>query len=129
MRGMMGFAALLIALGIGMFIYRGQFTGPGDITQGTGNPRAAIDITGVKNDLLRMAQAERTYWATNSRYGSLEELQASGDLTVDSSRGRDGYTYSATYAEQAFTITASYSGPTPGMPNLFIDQSMQISER
>lgn len=128
MRGMMGFVALLVALGIGMFIYRGQFTGPGDVTQGTGNPRAAIDITGVKNDLLRIAQAERTYWATNSRYGSLEELQASGDLTVDPSRARDGYTYSASYTEQTFTITATYSGPTPGMPSISIDQTMQVSE-
>src|SRR5690349_17555562 len=105
MRGMMGFIALLIALGIGMYIYRSQFTGPGDVTQGTGNPRAAIDVTGVKNDLLRMAQAERTYWATNSRYASLEDLQASGELAIDPKRGREGYSYAATHSEQAFTIT------------------------
>jgi hypothetical protein len=126
---MMGFVALLIALGIGMFIYRGQFTGSGDLTQGTGDPKALINITGVKNDLLRMAQAERTYWATNSRYGSLEELQSSGDLTVDPSRGRDGYTYSATYDEQTFTISATYSGPAPNMPTIHIDQTMQVTEQ
>jgi len=129
MRGMMGFIALLTALGIGLYIYRSQFTGPGDLTQGTGNPRAAIDITGVKNDLLRMAQAERTYWATNSRYASLEDLQASGDLAIDPQRGREGYSYSATHAEQAFTITATYSGPAGHMPTISIDQSMQIAEQ
>lgn len=129
MRGMMGFVALLIALGIGMFIYRSQFTGPGDITQGTGNPRAAIDITGVKNDLLRMAQAERTYWATNSYYASLEDLQASGDLIVDPSRGRDGYSYSANFTEQTFTISAHYSGPASNMPTISIDQTMQVTEQ
>jgi hypothetical protein len=129
MRAMMGLVALLIALGLGMFIYRSQFTGPGDITQGTGNPRAAIDITGVKNDLLRMAQAERTYWATNSHYASLEDLQASGDLAVDPKRGREGYSYSANHSEQAFTITATYSGPAANMPTISIDQSMQISEQ
>jgi hypothetical protein len=129
MRGMMGFVALLIALGIGMFVYRSQFTGAGDITQGTGNPRAAIDITGVKNDLLRMAQAERTYWATNSHYASLEDLQRSGDLVVDPSRGRDGYSYAASFTEQTFTITATYSGPAPNMPTISIDQTMQVSEQ
>lgn len=128
MRGMMGFVALLVALGIGMFVYRSQFTGSGDLTQGTGNPRAAIDITGVKNDLLRMAQAERAYWAINNRYASLEDLQASGDLTVDPQRGREGYTYSGTFAEQTFAITATYSGPVAGMPSLSIDQTMQITE-
>jgi hypothetical protein len=128
MRGMMGFVALLIALGIGMFVYRSQFTGPGDITQGTGNPRAAIDTTGVKNDLLRMAQAERIYWATNSHYTSLEELQSTGDLAIDPARGREGYSYSATYSEQTFSITATYSGPAAGMPSISIDQTMQIAE-
>lgn len=128
MRGMMGLVALLVALGIGMFIYRSQFTGAGDLTQGTGNPRATIDITGVKNDLLRMAQAERAFWAINNRYASLEDLQASGDLTVDPQRGREGYTYSATYAEQTFTITATYSGSAAAMPSISIDQTMQLTE-
>ena len=129
MRGMMGFVALLIALGLGLFIYRSQFTGPGDVTQGTGNPRAAIDITGVKNDLLGMAQAERIYWATNSRYASLEDLQASGELAIDPKRGRDGYSYSANHSEQAFTITATYSGPAGHMPTISIDHNMQITEQ
>ena len=128
MRGLMGFVALLIALGIGLFFYRSQFTGPGDVTLGTGNPRAAIDITGVKNDLLRMAQAERAYWAMNNSYTSLEELVRTGDLVVDPSRGRDGYSYSASYTEQSFTITATYSGPASGMPSIFIDQTLQVSE-
>jgi hypothetical protein len=126
---MMGFVALLIAVGIGMFIYRQQLTGSGDITQGTGNPTAAINITGVKNDLLSMAQAERTYWATNSHYASLEDLKATGDLAVDPSRGRDGYSYSAAFDDQTFTITATYSGPTPNMPTISIDQTMQVSEQ
>ena len=129
MRGMMGLVALLIAVGIGMFVYRQQLTGSGDITQGTGNPTAAINITGVKNDLLSMAQAERTYWATNSHYASLEDLKATGDLAVDPSRGRDGYSYSAAFDDQTFTITATYSGPTPNMPTISIDQTMQVSEQ
>lgn len=129
MRALLGIVALLIGLGIGLYVYRSQFTGPGDLTAGTGNPRALIDVTGVKNDLLRMAQAQRTYWAVNGRYGSLEELQRSGDLTVDPGRGRDGYSYSATYDEQTFRITATYSGPAENMPTITIDQSMQVSEQ
>ncbi|MSO20419.1 MAG: hypothetical protein EXQ56_08130 [Acidobacteria bacterium] len=121
-------AGLLIVLAIGMYIYRSQLTGPGDITQGTGNPRAAIDITGVKNDLLRMAQAERSYWASNAHYTSLEELQSIGDLVIDPTRGRAGYSYTAEFSDQTFTITATYAGPTSGMPTISIDQTMQTVE-
>jgi hypothetical protein len=111
-------------------IYRSYFTGPGGVaTRGTDNPRAAIDITGVQNDLLRMAQAERAFQALNGRYASLEELQSSGNLVVDPARGRQGYTYAASVSDRSFTITATYSGPATGMPTLSIDETMQISER
>ncbi len=128
MRGAFGMAGLLIVVAIGMYIYRSQLTGPGDITQGTGNPRAAVDITSVKNDLLRMAQAERSYWAINAHYTSLEELQSIGDLVFDHTRGREGYSYTSTISDQTFTITATYSGPASGMPTVSIDQTMQIVE-
>ena len=130
MRSVMGLLGLVMALAIGLFIYRSYFTGSsGDLTMGTNNPRAAADITGVKNDLLSMAQAERAFQALNGRYAPLEELRSSGNLLVDPTRVRQGYTYSAEVSDRHFTITAAYSGPATGMPTLSIDDSMQVSQR
>src|SRR5207302_8902301 len=57
------------------------------------NPMEAVSLTGVQNDLLAIAQAERAYLAQTGSYASLEELIRSGSLTMSRS-GRDGYTYS-----------------------------------
>ena len=129
MRSVMGLLGLVVAVAIGLFVYRTQFTGSSDVTMGTGNPRAAADITGVKNDLLAIAQAERAYQALNGRYAPLEELRSSGSLLVDPTRVRQGYTYSAEVSDRHFTIIATYSGPATGMPTLSIDDSMQVSQR
>ena len=128
MRALGSLLALLAVVAIGLFIYRSQFTGPGDVTQGTGNVRAAADITGVKNDLLAMAQAERAYMALNGRYASLADLRQSGDLMIDPARDRQGYYYSAQVSERSFLITATYTGPATGMPTLSIDESMQVTQ-
>lgn len=130
MRGVLSLIGLLVVVGIGMFIYRGYFTSNnGAATMGTNNPRAVADVTGVKNDLNAMAQAERSNQALNGSYAPLEELHANGSLTVDPARNRDGYTYSAEISAGHFTITATYSGPASGMPTLSIDESMQITSR
>jgi len=130
MRGMMSFLSLVFVVAIGMMIYRSYFTGRGGVaTMGTDNPRAAVDITGVQNDLLMMAQSERAFHALNGRYAPLAELQSSGNLAVDPSRGRQGYSYSSTVSDTSFRITATYSGPATGMPTLSIDQTMQITRQ
>src|SRR3990167_7472366 len=95
MRGVLSLLSLLLAVAIGLFIYRSYFTGSSDVTMGTGNIRAAADITGVQNDLNAMAQAERAFLALNGRYASLEELYSGGSLQTDPARGRQGYTYAA----------------------------------
>jgi hypothetical protein len=130
MRGVLSLIGLLVVVGIGMFIYRSYFTaGGGAATMGTSNPRAAADTTGVKNDLLAMAQAERSNQALNGNYATLEELHANGNLLIDPARNRDGYAYSAEVSAGHFSITATYSGPASGMPTLSIDETMQVSSR
>jgi hypothetical protein len=124
----MSLLGLVIVMAIGLFIYRSYFTANnGALTMGTSNPSAAADITGVKMDLTKMAQAERLFKGHNDRYGSLDELQASGDVAI--SRGRRGYTYAADVDNRGFTITAIYSGPAKGMPTLSIDEKMNITQR
>jgi len=128
----MSLLGLVLVMAIGLFIYRSYFTGSGSsgggVTMGTNNPRAAADIAGVKNDLMAMAQAERAFMALNGRYATLEELQSGGHMYVDP-RGRLGYTYSAEITENHFAITARYSGPATGMPELSIDETMQITRK
>ncbi len=126
-----GLLGVVITLAIVGFMYRSYFTGSGPggmATQGTNNIRAAADITGVKNDLNAMANAERQFMALNGRYATLEELQSSGNIYVDP-KGRLGYSYSAEISERSFVITARYSGPATGMPELSIDNTMQITQR
>lgn len=130
MRGALGLLSVVLVVAIGLFIYRSYFTGPGGVaTMGTNNPRAAVDITGVKNDLIAMAQAERAYQALNGRYVSLVELRSNGSLLLDPARERQGYAYSAEVSDNHFTITATYSGPAAGMPTLSIDETLEITQR
>ena len=73
-----GFIGLLIALGIGGYIYTKQ--AKSSLPEGASSPKSAIDLTAVKNDLLAIAQAERRYQVAQSKYGSLSELRENGDL-------------------------------------------------
>ena len=122
-----GFVTLLFVLVVGMWFYMRQ--GQAAASAGTNNPTAAIDLTGVRNDLLAMAQAERSHAAMKGGYVSLDDLRSQGDLTMSRS-SRGPYNYSSEINETSFRILATYSGPeNSGMPrSLSIDQSMEISQ-
>jgi hypothetical protein len=95
-------------------------------SEGTGTPAQTIDIAGVKNDLIGVAQAERAYLAEHGSYASLDELVSSGELTMKRS-SRDGYTYSVETADQTFRVVAHCPTATsPGCKNLSVDQSMEV---
>ncbi len=91
----------------------------------------AISLTGVRGDLLQIAQAERAYIATNGSCATLEQLTASNALAMVKS-GRDGYSYSVGCSGGDFTATARHaaapSGSSLRYPSLAIDQSMQVHE-
>lgn len=132
---MRGLAALLIALVIGLgiyYVYLKQIhpAGPGTVVT------QAIDITAVQNDLLAVAQAERMYFAQNGSYGSLDQLTASGTLTLPRA-GRFGYVYSVETSAGGFTVTARHpaspSSSIPGAvplhyPTITVDQTMQVRQ-
>jgi hypothetical protein len=94
-------------------------------------PTQAISLTGVRSDLLQIAQAERMYLAANGNCATLEELISSNTLSVSKSE-RDGYQYSVACASGDFSVTARHAAAPAGSPirypNLGIDQTMQISE-
>src|SRR5579883_2282019 len=101
---LLGFASLLLAVAIGLYLYAKNIE---TVTPGGAAPKTLVDVTAVNNDLLALANAERRYWATNAKYGSLAELQANGDAQVPK---RASYVYSAEAGENNFKITATYSG-------------------
>ena len=117
-----GFIGLLITLGIAGYLYTRQSTTA--MPFGATSPKAAIDLSGVRNDLLAIAQAEKRYYAMNSKYGSLAELRDNGDTNVADSRGP--FFYSVDVSENGFVARASYSGTDTTMPRVVtIDQNLQ----
>jgi hypothetical protein len=131
---MKGIVALLvataIALGIYMYTLKQAAPGPGMVV--TQN----ISLTGVKNDLIAIAQAERMYYAQNGTYTDLPTLTSSGTMNITRT-SRDGYTYTADASGNSFTVTARYTAPPvdnpahvtpPHFPTLSIDQTMEIHE-
>jgi hypothetical protein len=102
----------------------------GVMSAGTSNPKATVDLIGVRNDLLAIAQAERSHGATQGSYVSIEALRSQGDLTMTRDN-RGPYNYSAEFTDSSFRIVATYSGPEgSGMPQtLSVDQTMQVSQQ
>ncbi len=97
-----------------------------------GSPAQTISLTGVRSDLLAIAQAERAYFALHGSYTSLDQLIQSASLTMTRS-GRDGYTYSIEISASGFDAVARYTGEPdkpllPGMPTLAVDQNMTVRE-
>lgn len=120
---------VVLAIALGMFFLYTKKVSPG----GPANlPAESISSTGVKADLLSIAQAERIFHAQNGRYAPLAELTSSGTLTLPRD-GRDGYTYSVETFDVGFQVTARFASSASGSsgprrPTLVIDQSMEIRE-
>ena len=123
MRPILGIAALLIGAAVMLFIYKNSLTQ--SQAAGAGTPAQTINVVGVKNDLLAIAQAERVYQAEHSSVGSLDELVSSGAMSMKKT-GRDGYTYEVAPAGDGFRVTARCSAAAAGCTNYTVDQSMEV---
>ncbi len=96
------------------------------------NPMEAVSLTGVQNDLLAIAQAERAHLALNGSYASLEQLIQSGSLTM-TRPGRDGYIYSVEVTAGGFNAIARYAAPPEktsgrGHPTIIVDHTFQVRQ-
>jgi hypothetical protein len=117
-----GFLGTVITLAIGMYIYSLQVKTltPG---AGSGNPEEAATITGVKNDLIGIANAERGYLASQGKYASLGELTSGNYLTIKGER--PPYIYDVEVTDSSFRATATRT--TKGAPaQLWITENMQV---
>ena len=127
---MRALAVILVAAAVLFGVYHYYFKKMPTTDEGTA-PTQAISLTGVRSDLLQIAQAERGYIALNGHCASLDELISSNSLSVPRT-GRDGYTYAVECSGGEFTARARHL-PAPAdspirHPNLAIDARMQINE-
>src|SRR5450755_4520749 len=90
--GMRALAVLLVAAALLMGAYYFYVKKLPTTDEGTA-PTQAISLTGVRSDLLQIAQAERAYIAANGACATLVELTSSNALAM-AKAGRDGYSYS-----------------------------------
>jgi len=117
-----GFLSVVATMAIGLYIYSQQVK---TLTpsSGSGNPLEVANITGVKNDLISIANAERGYMAAEGKYASLEELISGHYLSIRSER--PPYTYEVETTSSSFKATATRT--TKGAPaQLWITEAMEV---
>jgi hypothetical protein len=120
-----GLLGVVMALAIGMYVYSRQAQSS-SASAGANNPKAAINITGVKSDLISIATAERHYFASEGKYASFDELISTHYITV--ARRRPPYTYEVETASGGFRVVATRSGDdNSGTPaQLSVDENMEF---
>jgi len=117
------FVATILVLAAGMYIYSRQVKAISPTP--ANNPKATVNLVGVRMDLSNIANAERRYMATEGHYGSLDDLISS--QVISEVRHRGPYTYSVDVNGENFVVTATRdAGADPGLPaTLGINQDMQ----
>jgi hypothetical protein len=134
MRSVTGLISLLVTavIGVGAYLFFLKQAAPAPGMVAT----QAISLTGVKNDLVAIAQAERMYYVQNNSYTDLATLASSGTMNITRT-SRDGYTYSVEPSATGFTVTANYTAPPlempadvapPHFPTFTIDQTMEVRQ-
>jgi hypothetical protein len=117
-----GILGTVVTLAIGMYIYSIQVKTLMP-SGAAGNSQDVTTITGVKNDLISIANAERGYQASQGKYASLEELISGNYLTIKSER--PPYMYNIETSGNGFRATATRM--TKGSPaQLWISDDMQV---
>ncbi len=117
-----GFVGTVVVLAVGMYIYTSQAKSAMSVGGAT-TPTGAVNITGVKSDLISLANAERNYFASNGKYASLDDLVSEKYVTVQ--RERPPFSYDISTTSSGFQVTATRS--TPGSPaKMWIDETMSV---
>jgi hypothetical protein len=130
-RDMRALALLLAAALIGFGVYTIYLKKMPTTDAGTA-PTQAISLTGVRMDLMQIAQAERANLALNNSCATVPELISSGAISMARPE-RDGYAYEVNCAGGTeFQVVARHAPAPDGSPirypTLAIDSSMQVSE-
>jgi len=125
MSRLFSFISIIIVMGAGLYIYSKQVQST-SVPAGANNPKAAINITGVRTDLMAIAQAERRYLASEGKYASLDELISNNYITV--AHQRPPYNYEVETNSSGFRVIATRSGDDgSGTPaQLSVDENMEF---
>ena len=117
---------LLIALGVGYFVYMKSLTSAG-VTEAP--PQQTIDVTDIRSNLMTIGQAERIYVTNHGTYGTIEQLNQDGPPMLPTENR--GYVFSATpNGATSFKVTATPTDPNkPDWPTLVITETMTVTER
>ena|ERR1022692_4084314 len=121
----LGFLGTIITLAIGMYLYSLQVKTLQPLPAGNSASQnnEQPTITGVKSDLIAIANAERGYMASEGRYASLEELTSGNYLSIQGQRLP--YIYNVETVPGSFHVTATRT--TKGSPaQLWITDDMQV---
>jgi len=124
------FLGILVGAGLLFGVYYFYLKRMPATDEGTA-PTQAISLTGVRMDLLQIADAEHGYIATNGHCASLDELVSSKSISMSHTE-RDGYSYEIQCSGNAFTATARHRPAPAGSPirypNFSIDDSLELHE-
>ncbi len=124
------FAGLLVTVGFLFGVYMLYVKRIPTVAEGTASTQA-INLTGVKMDLLQIAKAERNSIGVDGHCMNMDELLASGSMSL-SRPERDGYSYSVDCSGNDFTIIARHAPAPAGSPIRYpayqMDQTMQVRE-
>jgi hypothetical protein len=117
--------SLVLALGVGYFVYQRSAT---SISSG-GSPQEQIDTVAIRQRLLAIGQAERQYLAAHGTYATLEQLGRENLLPGGTEQR--GYTFTAEVTgSTGFTITATPTDADKAeWPTLEITESMKVTEQ
>jgi hypothetical protein len=125
MSRLFSFLSVIIVMAIGTYIYSTQIQSS-SAPAGANHPQAAINITGVKSDLMSIASAEHRYFVSEGKYASFDELISSNTVTFV--RQRPPYTYEVQTSSGGFRVVATRSGDDgSGTPaQLSVDENMEF---
>jgi hypothetical protein len=122
MRGAFGLLSLVVAVAIGMLIYSRQAQSVSGAAPNA-NPETTINVVGVRNDLIAIANAERAFNAEQGRYAQLDELISGKYMTIHTER--PPYAYGVEVTGSSFRVNAETSAPG-APPHLWVDETMVV---
>jgi hypothetical protein len=119
----LGLIGTVVTLAVGMYIYSLQVRNLQPSASGTNASDETALITGVKMDLIGIANAERGYMAAQGKYASMDDLISGGYLTIG--HERPPYVYDVSVTSSGFSATATRT--TKGSPvQMWVTESMEV---
>ncbi len=118
----LGLIGTVITLAVGMYFYSLQVRNLQPSAGGAPSEETAL-TTGVKMDLIGIANAERGYLAAQGKYASLDDLVSGGYLTIR--RERPPYVFDVSITSAGFSATATRT--TKGSPaQMWVTENMEV---